>query len=91
MKVLGIVSHNKYLVEVEHIELEKLTGNYAYGKNLKELKVGDEMNLGAGYNFTMDIQSACKAMSDAMKSFEKAQSTMRSFALMVADLPNPTE
>jgi hypothetical protein len=91
MKVLGIVSHKKYLVEVEHTELEKLTGNYAYAKSLKELKVGDEMNLGTGYNFTSDIQSACKAMSGAMESFEKAQSTMRSFALMVADLPTTAE
>lgn len=88
MKVLGIVSHKKYLVEVDHTELEKLSDKY-YG-NMKALEVGDVMDLGAGYNFTSDIKKACREMTDAMKAFESAQETMRSFALMVADLP-PTE
>lgn len=88
MKVLGIVNREKYLVEVSHTELEKITGNY-YGK-LKALEVGSEMDLGLGYKFTTDIQKACADMTDAMKAFNSAQETMRSFALMVSALP-PTE
>lgn len=85
MKVLGTADRDSYLVHVSHTELEKVTGKY-YGK-LKRLEVGDEMDLGTGYNFTSDIQSACKSMREAMKEFGDAQKTMASFALMVSQLP----
>ena len=88
MKVIGTISDQHYLAQVTHTELEKLSGNY-YGK-LKELRVGDEMDLGMGYNFTTDIQAVCKKMTDAMEAFEKARVTLNSFALMLASLP-PTE
>ncbi len=85
MKILGLIGDGKYIAEVTHSELEKLSGNY-YGK-MKPLHVGDYMDLGAGYNFTNDMQAACKGFVEAVKSFDRAHDTMRSFALMVADLP----
>ena len=88
MEVLGTDKQDSYIVKVSHTELEKVTGNY-YGK-LKHLEVGDKLDLGLGYKFTTDIQKACGEMSDAMKVFNTAQETMRSFALMFSALP-PTE
>ena len=87
MKVIGTANGSDYIVQVSHSELEKVMGKY-YGK-MPNLKVGDEMNLGTGYNFTSDIQKACGEMTDAMKAFKSAQETMRSFALMVSALPEP--
>lgn len=82
MKVIGKVNSNVYLCEVTHTELEKLTDKY-YGK-LSELRVGEELNLGAGYDFRKDIREACDRMTDAHKAFSQSSNTMRKFALMVA-------
>lgn len=87
MKVIGKGDRGTYLVEVSHTELEKVADKY-YGK-LDELKVGQEFNLGAGYDFRQDIKSACRQMVDASKSFGTAQSAMVRFAVMVAGLPEP--
>ena len=88
MKIIGKTSENggDYLAIINHTELEKLTDKY-YGQ-LSALKVGDSMDLGAGYNFRGDIQSACRAMQDASKAFAKAQATMLAFSVMVSQLPD---
>lgn len=88
MKVIGKTQEHggDYIAIVTHVELEKLTNQY-YG-NLSALKVGDSMDLGAGYNFRNEIQSACKGMTDASKSFANAQTTMLKFAVMVGQLPD---
>lgn len=89
MKIIGIAQHGGYIAEISHTELEKVANKY-YGK-LPDLKVGSEMDLGAGYNFCREIQSACKEMEDAVKQFHQAQSTMMKFAVMVGRLPTEPE
>lgn len=86
MKVIGMTgerSGSEYICTVSHTELEKLTDKY-YGK-LENLKVGDEMNLGAGYEFRSSIAHACKTMLDSMQAFETAKGTLTRFARMVAE------
>lgn len=85
MKVIGTGANGAYLCEVSHTELEKLTDKY-YG-NLKPLKIGDEMNLGAGYDFRASIKESCKGMMDADLSFDRARATLQRFAIMVSALP----
>lgn len=88
MKIIGTVNRDTYLAEISHTELEKVADKY-YGK-LEPLRVGSEFNLGAGYDFRQNIQSACRDMVDASKSFGTAQASMVRFAVMVAGLPSPT-
>jgi len=87
MEIIGIAKDGLYLATVSHTELEKVADKY-YGK-LKPLRVGEEFNLGAGYDFRQNIQSACREMVDASKSFGTAQASMTRFAVMVAGLPSP--
>lgn len=87
MKVIGKADRDTYLVEVSHTELEKVADKY-YGK-LPELRVGQEFNIGAGYDFRRDIQSACRGMVDASTSFGTARESLMRFAVMVAGLPEP--
>ena len=59
MKVIGKVDRETYLVQVSHSEIEKFLNLYYNGK-LKELAVGDSVDLGKGYNYHQDIQRAMK-------------------------------
>lgn len=86
MKVIGMVGNKEYLVQVSHTEIEKVFNKYY--NNLGELKVGDTLDLGDGYNFAADIKRACENMADAMKSFESKRMTMLRFAEMVGALPD---
>lgn len=88
MKVIGTGPDGNYICEVTHTELEKLTDKY-YGK-LDKLKIGDAMDLGAGYNFRDDIKRACSGMTEAMENFERGKNTLHRFAVMVASVPAPT-
>jgi hypothetical protein len=56
MKVIGIVDHEHYLMQVSHSEIEKHLNLY-YDK-LKKLKVGDEVDLGKGYDFERQIRES---------------------------------
>lgn len=82
MKIIGDAGNKNYLVEISHTEIEKVIGKY-YGK-LKALKVGEVVDIAAGYDFASDILSACKAMTDASKAFEGRQKTLLEFAAMIA-------
>ena len=82
MKVIAKVSESRYLCEVSHDELEKFFNKY-YG-NLPKLNVGQEVDLGQGYNFAARIESACKSMIDASKEFGRAQSVMTDYAMAIA-------
>jgi hypothetical protein len=86
MKVIGLAENGDYISIVSHTELEKCSGKY-YG-NLPKLKVGASFDIGAGYNFTSDIKSACSGMADAVKNFSRAQASMTEFAVMVSKLPD---
>lgn len=56
MKVIGKIENKQYICEVSHRELEKLLNLY-YNK-MEELKVGDEIDLGKGYDFMNETKEA---------------------------------
>lgn len=82
MKVIAKASSTVYICEVSHEELEKFLNQY-YG-TIKSLEVGQSVDLGQGYNFSLRIENACKTMAGAMKEFERAQKTMTDFAVAIA-------
>lgn len=83
MKVIGMTGErDEYLAIVTHTELEKVADKY-YGK-MNKLRVGDEIDLGAGYNFADRIHAAATGMSDSIKAFRRAQDTLMEFSIMVA-------
>ena len=82
MKVIAKADSSTYLCEVSHSELEKFFNQY-YGK-MKQLNVGEQVNLGQGYDFSARIEDACKKMSEAMRGFESARSVMTAFAVAIA-------
>lgn len=87
MKIIGLTeSSGLYIATVSKTEIEKVFNLY-YGKMKKEIRVGDELALGAGYDFRSDIHGACEKMTNAMVSFESARETMMKFSVMVAQLP----
>lgn len=87
MKIIGIGNNGRYIAEVSHDEVEKVFDKY-YG-NLKRLQAGDEVNLGAGYDYRSSIKGACKEMVDASRQFGSSQKSLMQFALMVSGLPEP--
>jgi hypothetical protein len=84
MEIIGMQGE-RYIAIVNHTELEKLAGKY-YG-NMPKLKIGDSFDIGAGYNFSSEIKSACHSMSETMKRFENAQKAITDFSIMVSKLP----
>lgn len=82
MKVIAKANEGRYICEVSHDELEKFFNQY-YGK-LGKLAVGQDVNLGQGYDFSSRIESACKSMTDAMRGFDSARSVMTDYAVAIA-------
>jgi len=82
MKVIAKASDSKYICEVSHDELEKFMNQY-YGK-LGKLSVGQDVNLGQGYDFSARIEQACKQMAEAVRAFDAARSVMTAYALAIA-------
>ena len=55
MKVIGMgYDRDSYICEISHRELEKFLNQY-YGKR-KRLEVGDDLDLGTGYDFLKEIE-----------------------------------
>lgn len=81
MKIIGMDGSGNYIAVVSHTELEKSADLY-YNK-LGKLKVGDEYDLAAGYDFRYSIESVCKNMTDTMKRFGDTQKTLFQFAQMI--------
>lgn len=82
MKVIAKANDSTYICEVSHTELEKFFDKY-YG-NMSKLSVGDNINLGQGYDFASRIESACKSMTEASQRFGEAQSVMTDYAIAIA-------
>jgi hypothetical protein len=82
MKIIAKATDSRYICEVTHEELEKFFDQF-YGK-MSRLSVGQEVDLGVGYNFATRIESACKSMADASKAFGYAQSVMTDYAIAIA-------
>lgn len=89
MKVIAKANDSTYICEVSHCELEKFMDKF-YGK-MSKLQVGEDINLGQGYDFSVRIESACKSMVEASKQFESAQKTMTAYALAIAKGTGDTE
>jgi len=73
MKVIGTAGDGKYLCEVNHTEIEKFLGTY-YG-NTSKLRVGQEIDLGKGYDYHKEIIEAfdkTQKFIDANKSIISA-------------------
>lgn len=86
MKIIATVRHKVYLAEVSHTELEKFLNLY-YNK-LKELNVGQEIDLGKGYDHFRDTQAACSAVKDVVDKGAKFISTLtEGIAMMSRPLP----
>lgn len=83
MKIIGF-QDKSYIAVITHEELEKVFDKY-YGK-LNRLQVGDDINLGEGYNFRSDIKTACQNMVAATTAFNTAQASMLRFATMVTEI-----
>ena len=63
MKVLGLAKENydtEYICIITHKEIEQFLGLY-YKSKMPGLKVGDEVDLGQGYNFCRDTIEALKS------------------------------
>ena len=71
MKVIGTANDNNYIVSVSHSELEKCFAKY-YNK-LERLKIGEEIDLGMGYDYHSKIVEVCSGMVEATKRFEASQ------------------
>lgn len=72
MKIIGISDGHsysrQYICTVGHAELEKFLGLY-YDK-LKELKVGEEVDLGKGHNHACEIAKAMQATQELIKAHQ---------------------
>ena len=66
MRVIAKVEEKKYLCEIEHTELEKFMN--LYYRNLKELKVGDSIDLATGYDHYKDTKEALEQTQKFFKS-----------------------
>lgn len=72
MKVLGTTKNSStYICEVSHSELEKFMDQYYGSKKLKEMKTGDEINLGEGYDFYKSTISALQETKDFIAANSK--------------------
>lgn len=90
MKIIGISESGydvEYVCTVRHSEIAAVFDKYRGDFNAP--KVGDVVNLAAGYVFRDDIKRSCEAMTEAMKKFDGARTSMTKFAVMVAQLPEP--
>ena len=66
MKVLGLAGSTKYVVEIDKVEIEKFLNLY-YNK-MDGLKVGDEIDLGKGYDWAKETEQASRETQQFFKS-----------------------
>jgi len=62
MKIIGKGANGDYIANVSHTELEKFLNQY-YGK-LDRLSIGEDVDLGLGYDFKSDIERALNKTQD---------------------------
>jgi hypothetical protein len=69
MFILGIVDRETVIAQVDRAELKKFfntyyrSGNHADAPNVDDLKVGDKVDLGRGFDFSRDIRDAVKTIN----------------------------
>jgi len=80
MKVLG-EAKDGYICEVSHEEIEKFLDLY-YGKRSR-LKVGEELDLGTGYDWANRISSALHQTQEFVKANRPIiQSLMEGYSIL---------
>lgn len=67
MRVIGLVDDRTYVCVVARSEIEKYLGLY-YNKRLEGIKVGSEIDLGAGYDFASQVKEAMTKTRDFVQS-----------------------
>ena len=75
MKVIAKVSANHYVCEVFHQEIEKYLNLY-YGK-MKQLDIGNIIDLSKGYDWESNISSAVNKMEELVNSAEKVTEALK--------------
>lgn len=68
MKIIGIVENKKYIAEISHAEIEKFLDLFYRGKGLKELTVGETVDLGKGHDYARDIGEAMRKVQEMISS-----------------------
>lgn len=69
MRILGLSGDGvtkKYICEINHTEIEKFLG--LYYDNMKKLNIGDEVNLGKGYDYHRETKAALEKTQEFFKS-----------------------
>jgi len=82
MKIIGKGENGEYLCQVSHSEIEKCFDKY-YNK-LEQLKVGETIDIGAGYNFRNQIKDLCDKVVSADRAYSESRKTLIDFALMIS-------
>ncbi len=75
MKVIGKARAKHYICEVTHDEIEKYLNLYYGNKN--ELSIGDEVDMGQGYNWADKIKDAVSKMSDLIDKADQVTSALK--------------
>jgi hypothetical protein len=84
MNVIGVCGNNKYICEVSHDELEMYFNKY-YG-NMCPLRVGQEIDLGKGYNHARDMKQAMEKTKEFIEANKKiVQAIINGLSISTAD------
>ena len=83
MKVIGTCGDKKYICEVKHDEVEMFLNTYCGGTN--RLSVGQEIDLGKGYNHARDIKDALDKTREFIKSNQKVVNAIISGLAVIGD------
>jgi hypothetical protein len=75
MKVIGQINDSKWIAEFTKDEIQKFQNTYYRGR--EDLKVGDEIDLGAGYDHAGAIAESVKAMERVIGEVEKITSAVK--------------
>jgi len=74
MKVIAKIESRRYVCEISHDEIEKFLNLY-YNK-LKTMEIGQEFDLGKGYDFAEETKEALKKTEEFIKANEKVVSAI---------------
>jgi len=66
MKIIAKVDDGVFVAQVSHTEIEKFMG--LYYNNMDKIKVGDEIDLGKGYQFHNDTMNALKKTNEFLQA-----------------------
>jgi len=89
MKVIGIGQDGKLICEVDKTELKKYFecyySNPAETKKIDDLKVGQSIDLGKGFDHLREIRDAFSETQKFVKSNEKVINAITSGLLLIAN------